>query len=362
MARQRDAELERLGSAQETAFRRKQDAYEAMQHAWNRRSDARDVLNSAYEAKQNAYENLDREWQRLQSIRDSNGPRIESLKAQQENAYQSMKRSFDAASSAFESRNGAAAKSLSEEGHRYKAEAKQCVEERRRLVDEIRSVKPQHDATKATFQQAKETFRSAEQAHKSAKTKHEHTQADFQKRKAEADEAKRAFHKRLEHLKTQNTQRRESNRSIAERAGVPFQYLDKIRVTKDADGDTNIYFGGVGEPAGPGHGHYVLDRYGEVTYSRDPFDPHGAQNFKSSQADYFDAIRSESVFGTEEFGFHCTYKGLPAYVETGYDNRTGRQKISIYYGAVDGMVGRGHGHAVAYRDAPFTIIEDRPPR
>lgn len=362
MAQQRDAELESLGSAQEAAFKHRNEAYDAMQRAWDRRSSTRDAMNKAFDVQQSAYDELNRAWQRLQSIRDANGPRIESLNAQQEAAYHNMTRSFDAASSAFESRNGAAAKSYAEDGHRYKAEAKQCVEERRRLVEEIRSAKAQHDAYKPAFERAKADFISAQQMYQRAKTEHERAQVEFKKRKAEADEARQAFHKRLEWLKAQNKQRRDEKRSIAEKAGVPYQYLDNVKVSKDSDGNTNIYFGGVGEPAGPGHGHYVMDRYGTVTYSRDPFDPHGAHNFKSNQADYFDAIRTESVFGTEEFGFHCTYKGLPAMVETGYDNQTGRQKINIYYGAVDGMVGRGHGHAIAYRDAPFTIVEDNLPK
>lgn len=48
---------------------------------------------------------------------------------------------------------------------------------------------------------------------------------------------------------------------------------------KDSDGNTNIYFGGIGKPDGPGHGHYVMDQYGTVTYMRNPSDPHGTQNF-----------------------------------------------------------------------------------
>jgi hypothetical protein len=50
----------------------------------------------------------------------------------------------------------------------------------------------------------------------------------------------------------------------------------------EPDGTVNIYFGGFGSPDGPGHGHYVMDPSGTVTYARDPSDEHGAQNF----ADY----------------------------------------------------------------------------
>ena len=50
-------------------------------------------------------------------------------------------------------------------------------------------------------------------------------------------------------------------------------------ISTDSDGITNIYFGGIGKPNGTGHGHYAMDRNGNVTYRREPFDPHGTQNF-----------------------------------------------------------------------------------
>ena len=50
----KDAELDRLKAAQDLAFQRKQDAYQAQQRAWEKRSSARDTMNRAYEAKQRA--------------------------------------------------------------------------------------------------------------------------------------------------------------------------------------------------------------------------------------------------------------------------------------------------------------------
>lgn len=55
MSRQRDAELDRLKSARESARQRQQAAWEAQQAAWERRSLARAVMNRAWEAKQAAY-------------------------------------------------------------------------------------------------------------------------------------------------------------------------------------------------------------------------------------------------------------------------------------------------------------------
>jgi len=51
MSRQRDAELDRLRSARESARQRQQAAWQAQQAAWERRSSARAAMNRAYEVK-----------------------------------------------------------------------------------------------------------------------------------------------------------------------------------------------------------------------------------------------------------------------------------------------------------------------
>ena len=78
----------------------------------------------------------------------------------------------------------------------------------------------------------------------------------------------KAFKTRLEQVRASSRKRREDKKSIAAKAGVPFQYRDNVWISKESDGNINIYFGGVGKPDGPGHGHYVMDQNGNVTYRR----------------------------------------------------------------------------------------------
>ena len=208
----KDAELDRLKTAQDLAYQRKQDAYQAQQRA---------------------YQEQDSTLRDLQRMRDSYGPIIERLNSLQETAFQNMKRAFDNASSAYDRRDGAGNASYTAEGHRYEAESQGYVNVRRGLVAELRSAKERHDATKPAFQRAKDDFNSAKRAFDSAN---------------------------------------------AAKAGVPHQYHDNVWISTDSSGNTNIYFGGFGKPNGPGHGRYVMDRSGKVTYMRDPFDPHGAQS------------------------------------------------------------------------------------
>lgn len=285
----KDAELDRLKTAQDLAFQRKQDAYQAQDSAWKRLSSARDALNRAHEEKQSAYAAQDASWQDYQRVRSSNGPRIDQLNAQQESAFQNMKSAFENASSAHDRRDGAGAASYAADGHRYKAEAQGCVAERRRLVEEIRSARARHEATKPAFGHAKDHFTQAKRSFDQAKANHEQTQAAFKLAKAEFDQAAQAFKKRLETVRSESKRRKDDKRSLAERAGVPYQYRDDVWISKDSDGNTNIYFGGVGKPNGPGHGHYVMDCSGKVTYKREPYDPHGAQNFAENRRE--DATR-----------------------------------------------------------------------
>ena len=348
------AELDRLKAAQDLAYQRKQDAYQAQQRAWERRSSERDAMNRAFEAKQRAYAEQDRTWQYYQGVRSSNGPRIDSLNAQQERAFENMKRSYDAASSAYDRRDGAAASSYAAEGRNYKEEAQRCVAERRRLVEEIRSARALHEASKPAFQRAKDDFNVAKRMFDSAKAEHERVQAEFKRAKAVFDSASSDFRTHLEQARAEGKRRNQDRQTLARQAGVPAQYLDKVWVSKKPDGTVNIYFGGIGRPNGPGHGHYAMDASGKVTYKREPFDPHGDQNFTDAQDDYFHCISQEAASG--EFGFRCKFRGYDAYVESN-TNQEGRAKIDIYYGP-NGPFGPGHHHAVAYRESPYDFVAD----
>lgn len=228
MSRQRDAELDRLWSARESARQRQQ---------------------AAWEAQQAAYADQQAAWETYMDIRRTNGPRIDSLNAQQERADQ---------------------------GHAYKAESQTFAAERRQLVSEIRTARERFYAVKPAFKAAKDEFARAQQTFHSARAEHERAQDEFKRAKAEFDLCTKAFKARLDELKSAS---RKQCEEIAAKAGVPLQYQDDVWISTDSYGNTNIYFGGIGKPDGPGHGHYTMNQNGTVTYRRDPHGAHGAQNF-----------------------------------------------------------------------------------
>lgn len=44
---------------------------------------------------------------------------------------------------------------------------------------------------------------------------------------------------------------------------------DDVKSVAEESGNTSTYFGGIGSPDGPGHGHVAADEDGNVTYERE---------------------------------------------------------------------------------------------
>lgn len=338
-----DTKLEQLKIAQDRAFTKKQEAYQKQQNSWSCLSDARIKLNRAFETKQSAFSSQQQAWQDYRSVSDCNSPRIEYLKSAQEIAYQNMKNAFERASSAHDNRDGASAKMYSDEGHRYQAESKGYVEERRRLVEECKSARAGHEPYKIAFDDAKIAFGRAKDEHEQAKAAHERANDEFKRSKVDFDIAAKAFQARLNELKAENAKRKETNRAIADKAGIPYQYRNNVYVSEDTDGTVNIFFGGFGKPDGPGHGHYSMDNGGKVTYKRDPSDDHGSKNFTGANG-IFNGQSAKIVLSDAGNSDH----------------------IDIYYGGIGEPDGPGHNHVSVikesvrfWRENGLIIIDER---
>lgn len=316
----KDAELDRLKSAQDAAFQCKQSAYDAQNTAWNRRVNANTTMCHAYDEKQRVYAEQTDAWNNLQRIRDRNGPQIDRLNAQQEAAFQKMKQAFDNASAAHDRRDGASARSYADDGHRYKTEAQGCVNERRRLVEEIRSARAQHKAMRLTFQRAKAEFDSAKRAYDATKADYMRVQQAFEQAKAEFDQAVKAFKFRLEVIKAASQKQREDWRNIAQQASVPYEYLNNTKVRRNSDGSYDVFYGGAGRPDGFGHGHATLDRFGKATHDRRPFDTNHPENFADENS-YIEFQRSKGHRGGWGLAHHGYIEGCPVTFALGWGSK-----------------------------------------
>lgn len=298
----RNGELDSLKTKEQEAFRQKQAAYQRyaeakkltnsayinMQSAWNDRCSAREVMNSEYEAMQASNSNYREVWAEYSRIRDDNNARIQRLRSDSDYEHRMMQDCFERASFAYTSGDKAEASSLSAEGRSHKERRDSLNAEVSSLCYEIRSAKmsaesraPKTDGS--AFRSAKSVFNEAKSCHESAQAEFNRLKAERDRLKAEFDAAqkrflqyKEEFQKKLAEVKAKNQQERDR---ILDKAGITGAERADAKIVKKADGTIQVYHGGFGPGDGFGHGHTAIDQSGVITYDRDAFESHGAQNY-----------------------------------------------------------------------------------
>jgi hypothetical protein len=203
----------------------------------------RTIISGEWEAQKYAKKQMDDAWNELQRLQDRNGPQIKSLKEQHDRMYEEMGAAFRDASNAFSSGDHEDAKRYSARGREIQAEMRELPPRRRRLIDEIEPARKRWSAARDVYLDKKHVFRLA----------------------------KERFDDRKRQLSTER-------RDVAVKAGTPRQYWDDVKVVEEASGSTSVYFGGTGKPDGPGHAHYVVDRFGNLTWRREPNESRGRHN------------------------------------------------------------------------------------
>ncbi len=203
----------------------------------------RTEMNGAWDAMKYAEQQMNDAWEELQRLQDRYGPQIDSLKAEHQRLYdrtQDLSRDID---SAFNYGNRDEGFRLIEEVKEVRAEMADLPPQWRSMIDEINP--------------ARERWSYARDIYKDKKHEHRLAKERFDDRKAELEGARR---------------------DSAIRAGVPAHYGDEVKVVNEPGGNTSVYFGGVGKPDGPGHAHYVVDQFGNLTWRREPFEDRGPHN------------------------------------------------------------------------------------
>jgi hypothetical protein len=204
----------------------------------------RTEMNGAWEAKEYAKREHDQAWDEVQSTQSSYGWRIEQLTRDHDRAFEDMKSAFEDASNAFTRGDHDEAAHCSARGRELRDSLSGYVSERRGYIDECKRAQARHKAAREVYQDKKHEFMLAKER--------------FDDHKAMREAAKQ-------------------DKLLA--AGLQ-HYGHDVLVKHEEDGSTSIYFGGIGRPDGEGHAHYVVDRFGNITYRRDPFSERGPQNFR----------------------------------------------------------------------------------
>jgi hypothetical protein len=298
----RNYELDSLKSREQDAFHAKQAAFQCyadardrcnkahdtMQAAWEARCSARENMNREYEEIQRASENYREVWDEYSRIRDYNNSRIESLKWEADREHQEMQNCFNQASSEYQYGDKSLAPVYSQEGHEHKKRRNELNSEISELAREVKEARqnaewraPKTDSS--AFRRAKEVFEGAKSRHESAQTEFKRLKAErdrlkdaFDSLQAEHTRLKEEFQKKLEEVKAANKRARDKT---LDEAGVRWSERDDAKIVTKPDGTTQVYHGGLGKGDCLGHGHTVLDQFGNKTYDRDAFAEHGHQNY-----------------------------------------------------------------------------------
>lgn len=202
-------------------------------------------MNGAWETKNYAKQEHDRAWEEVQSTQTRYGYRIEQLSRDHDRAFEDMKAAFAEASNAFTRGDHDGAARYSARGRELRSSLPGYVSERRRYIDECKRVQARHKTALDVYRTKKHEFMLAKER--------------FDDRKAMRAAAKQ---------------------DALFRAGLLHFGHDVKVIHKPEDGKTHVYFGGIGEPDGQGHAHYVLDQFGNIEYRRDPFADRGPQNLR----------------------------------------------------------------------------------
>ncbi len=303
----RDSELDRLRTAEQVAFEKKQsafqryttarnranEAHDEMERAWQERSSARDEMNREFERKQQAWEHYRSIWDEYGRIKESNSSRIDQLRNEADYEHRAMQDAFEQASSEYEYGDKSMAPYYSQQGREHKDRRDELNAEVSQLCQEIKDARARAEwsASKpdeTAFQSAKARFESAKAHHESAQATFKRLKVECDRLKAEFDSAqkehtrlKEEFQRKLGEVKANN--KRERERTL-DKAGVRWSERADAKIVKKPDGTVQIYHGGIGDGDGYGHGHTALDQFGNKTYDRDAFAKHGHRNFTDDPA------------------------------------------------------------------------------
>lgn len=214
----------------------------------------------AYAHKNQAHENLELALKRLRSVQSSLG--------QQKAGGASsgaIKRTLRRLANAYNSRDDYPLDDCTEQNTKQRARSPN----RKDLASQIKSAKSKLNEAGKVHRQAEAKLSSAEAALKRAKRSYSYANTELERAKQAAIDWNLEYLRLLEIVDPQKADVLKLNMERADKAGVPREYHGNLYVSAEENGNINILFGGKKKPNGEDHGHYVLDKFGNVVYARE---------------------------------------------------------------------------------------------
>lgn len=285
----RDFELERLDAVKEIAYEEKIGFQQKLDEEEKKYSLMKTELSKSSIFRHRAYTNQELARRKHYDINVVNNARIKKLDSKQEKEFFKMRKAYTDAEQYYSKRNGASASIHSGKAERHKRKSKSFSAERRQLVDEIISVNDSFALSRAAFEQSKIDYREVKIKYDVAKTNYDLAKQNFLNSKKYFNDSSEACKEYFQKSISRQKLNPEEEYELANQVGVPRQYLDSMAVRYLISGEIDFFFGGIGDPIGPGHGHYVVNRDGTVKYRRDPLDYHLSKKFLHGDVNLFNS-------------------------------------------------------------------------
>lgn len=261
----KDVRLGRLAATRAEALRFRNEAWHAQRAAWLAYSQARDELSRFNKRLQQADDLQDELWHSYRRERRDNRSLIKRLGHRQKEVGKASVRCFKLANMSLRATDTAQTCMFDEP----ESAARDYQKARMLLVGQSSVAKRQVQEAVRRLKAVKSERDQIRSISDDLLVDYFRLQAEFQEAKSAYKVANRAFKLRLRELRDSG-QDAESAVEVARRAGIPQKYLDNVFVKRAVVSSRyDIYFGGLGHPVGPGHGHYCLIG-NRVVYRRDP--------------------------------------------------------------------------------------------
>jgi hypothetical protein len=201
----KDAELDRLGVIRDRAYSDLCLARDEKNRLGQMCSRLHDELDAAYKAQNRAYEAQQSAWESHRSFMQDCSNKIEFYKAESDRHHGNMVRAFQQASNCHDARDGAGAKSWSNEGHNCKAQMRSAKEQISFWVSQSRDSKYRFEngGYKANFESAKQLTARLKIEFAEASARYKPVKYLYLQRQTEFNQAKKVFDERLNWLEDQ---------------------------------------------------------------------------------------------------------------------------------------------------------------
>ncbi len=275
----KEAGIDQLYQKRQSRYLAKSAAQDALAAARTALREANEVKRVSHEAKANARDELSAVWVAYTETRTHNSARLEQIAEYKDETESYISSCRQELSLARYRNDNEACWRIQGELNEYYALLKTYAQLREEAIDEIADASALYREKREYFHKMKELAEQADESAEGQQHLYEKSEKDLAKAEAALLSASEELDSLKHQLRHESNERHRFQCELAVRAGIPDLFRNELHLSEGVDGSFHIYYGGIGQPGGEGHGHAVFNTQGAVMYHRPPHSAHGSHNY-----------------------------------------------------------------------------------